>query len=225
MQVLNDQALGLCRVRIASPRQEMPDPLRRAQSVAGALAAHASLAALLILLGRAALRPPNEEPPALTMVFAPPAVPPQPAAAPPTPAPPSPTQPEVNPFPPMLALPEPLPAAPPPTQPAPKPAVPIPTPQPKPDRGPRRCVRRNPSSARAPHGSCPSPKHAPRCSLHQSRRPPSSRPGHQRRLIRKPRRSPLPREWPAGAARSPLGCKRTRVIRRWRGKRVIRGAW
>lgn len=150
MQGLNDQVLRHSGFRIASPRPELRYERRPWQSVAGAIAVHAGLAVLLILLGHAALPPVKEEPPALTMVFAPPPPPPQAAPVQPPPEPPPPPEPEVNPFPPMIALPEPVPPPPPPLpepKPEPKPE-PLPLPRPKPE--PRPAPVRQPPPPRPP---------------------------------------------------------------------------
>ena len=138
MQAPNDPLFSRREFRIASPRQDSPGERRRAQSVAGAFAVHASLAILLIFLGRPALPPIAEERPALTMVFAPPPAP-QPPVAQPAPEPPAPPEPEVNPFPPIFPVPEPQPEAPPPVpppKPEPLPEPPRPALQPKPEPRP-----------------------------------------------------------------------------------------
>ena len=97
-------------------------------ALAGAIALHVGMAAMLVLIGHQALRPSVEEPPQFTMVFAPP----EPAAQE-QPVPTAPPQPEADePAAPQSEPPPPPQLAEPPPEPSPPPQAAEPSPEPPP---------------------------------------------------------------------------------------------
>jgi len=125
VQTVNDQILAAGGLRVALGGIATT-PRRSGFAFAGAVALHAGLAALLLLIGHRVLRPPPEAPPQLSMVFAPP----EPAAAPAPVA--EPQQSATEPQPPPAVHPEPAPPPPPTPVPVPAEVAPPPVAQPVP---------------------------------------------------------------------------------------------